>query len=588
MRRRRHNMDKNNGSSNNNHIKPSRPKEKNFKPATQLPEKRTSRPIGMGSDSYNRTQNVNEQRNPSVKSSVKRTANSSNPKNKVNRMPKSEENTAQNKYIKQQRMQEERLERNNHLNFGAVVYFLLFAYIVFLIINSSMSEKRTYSVAEPGTILQEDQFTGLIFRNEQIIKSEQAGVLNYFVPEGEKVKINSYICAIDQDGELEKMLTESINEQKSKITGSSEISEQSLTYLKTQIRNYTLNSGENAFAHLYSAKITIDKAVQDISNTVVVSDPVAFDSAIRSLNMYENQLMSNGSFYQAPISGVISYAIDGLEDINLTTFKTSDLTRESKPLDRSVKKSAEIEDPIYKIVDNDIWYIAAKITDQCLKHLENKSYVTLFFIDKNISIDVQIEKTIKEEDKVYAIFKINRQMNDFLIERHTNFKIVYNKYAGIKIPNSAVEKLGLYAVPDSAVEFEKTNYQVQKKIFEKDKVADFTLKPIQVKVYFKKDGLTYIGPINAATDLSPGEEVVYYEEGNADAANMSFSKLDNPAIVEGIYVINKGYADFKIIETIYQEADYRIINAMSEYGVRIFDKIATDGASVKEYQIIAN
>ena len=48
----------------------------------------------------------------------------------------------------------------------------------------------------------------------------------------------------------------------------------------------------------------------------------------------------------------------------------------------------------------------------------------------------------------------------------------------------------------------------------------------------------------------------------------------------GVYNINKGYADFKQIQILYQNDEYSIVKSNTEYGLNVYDYIALDAESV--------
>ena len=60
------------------------------------------------------------------------------------------------------------------------------------------------------------------------------------------------------------------------------------------------------------------------------------------------------------------------------------------------------------------------------------------------------------------------------------------------------------------------------------------------------------------------------------------------ATLIGVYNVNKGYADFKQINILYQNDEYAIVKANTTYGLNVYDYIVLDGAAVSDDQIITN
>ena len=54
----------------------------------------------------------------------------------------------------------------------------------------------------------------------------------------------------------------------------------------------------------------------------------------------------------------------------------------------------------------------------------------------------------------------------------------------------------------------------------------------------------------------------------------------------GVYNINKGYADFKQIDILYENDEYAIVKSNTQYGLSVYDYIALDASSVEENEII--
>ena len=60
------------------------------------------------------------------------------------------------------------------------------------------------------------------------------------------------------------------------------------------------------------------------------------------------------------------------------------------------------------------------------------------------------------------------------------------------------------------------------------------------------------------------------------------------ATLIGVYNVNKGYADFKQINILYQNDEYSIVRANTTYGLNVYDYIVLDGSAVSDDQIITN
>lgn len=58
------------------------------------------------------------------------------------------------------------------------------------------------------------------------------------------------------------------------------------------------------------------------------------------------------------------------------------------------------------------------------------------------------------------------------------------------------------------------------------------------------------------------------------------------ATLIGVFNMNKGYADFRQIEILYQNEEYAIVKPNTSYGLRVYDLIVQDASSVSADQFI--
>ena len=62
--------------------------------------------------------------------------------------------------------------------------------------------------------------------------------------------------------------------------------------------------------------------------------------------------------------------------------------------------------------------------------------------------------------------------------------------------------------------------------------------------------------------------------------------ISKKASLIGVYNINKGYADFKQINILYQNEEYSIVESNTQYGLNVYDYIVLDAKTVNEDDII--
>ena len=61
--------------------------------------------------------------------------------------------------------------------------------------------------------------------------------------------------------------------------------------------------------------------------------------------------------------------------------------------------------------------------------------------------------------------------------------------------------------------------------------------------------------------------------------------MSRRATLVGVYNMNKGYADFKQINILYQNDEYAIVKSNTRYGLSVYDYIVLNAGSVKDNQL---
>lgn len=483
-----------------------------------------------------------------------------------------------NRYLQQHKANERSAAATKHINFGAIVFMIIFIYIVILLINFAVKESVNYTVAETGILSNATQYNGVVIRDETVISSNDQGTIKYFYPEGARVRNGDPVFGVVTDQSMVDLLDEQIFKANQNLSSDDPVFDESYNYLKNRIKNYVINQHSKNFSYTYDAKKQILNDIAEIRNTVIIEQGNQGES--NNIQMLENQYNEAIKLVDASRSGLVSYKIDGLESITIDSFVTSDLTKKPTIQDTSTKTFTENNQPVFKIVDNYLWYIAAEIDDECEKQIEDSRYIGVRFVDKDIELDVKVYDLYDEGTKTFLILEIDRMISHFLTDRHVNFEINYGDYEGIKIPETAVATKKFALIPSEYLTVVNKQYVVRKKVISDDALGHETLEPTSVKLFRRQEEMVYV-PIS--DQLAKGDVLSYTSPETLITTDYIIEETDD---LEGVYVINKGFAVFKFIETMYREPDYRIVDSNMDYGVRIYDRIATEAGTTDEYQII--
>lgn len=165
-------------------------------------------------------------------------------------------------------------------------------------------------------------------------------------------------------------------------------------------------------------------------------------SYIQELNnqkeKYEQELKDGSEYVNSTVSGVISYRVDGLEDI-LGASDFSNLTEENlESLDVKTGKIVSSSKETGKIIDNFSCYLATILNSETAKKAEigQKVIITL---SSGYEIEAEVSYIANQENnKVLIVFDLKTLTQELIEYRKISFNITWWSYSGLKVPNTSV------------------------------------------------------------------------------------------------------------------------------------------------------
>ena len=217
------------------------------------------------------------------------------------------------------------------------IIYIIFAVIVIYIFYSIflLVRKPTDTVTiNSGVVTLEESATGYIIREEQVLKGNNyKNGLTAIVSEGERAAKGQTIFRYSSGQEDEiKAKIEEVNlklqyslEKQTVITPTTDIKnlEKQIDEKTQNLRNltdiHTITEYKKEIEELASKKAKIVGALSQSGAYI--------QELTKQKEQYEAQLISDSEYITAPVSGVVSYRVDGLEDA-LSTNDLSNLTEE--------------------------------------------------------------------------------------------------------------------------------------------------------------------------------------------------------------------------------------------------------------------
>ena len=326
------------------------------------------------------------------------------------------------------------------MNIIFIIVSLYIIYAVYLIIRTPTD---TITV-ENGTLTAEESSTGYIIRDETIVKGKNyKNGINQIILEGEKAAKNQTIFRYY--GKEETKLQSKIDEVNEKIQKALEkenlFTSSDIKNLDDQIDSKlqdlkTMNDVKNLSEYKKQlSEIMLKKATIAGENSKSGS---YIKKLIEKREKYEKQLIEGSEYIVAPKSGIVSYRVDGLENV-LKTDGFEELN-ESKlnELDAKTGQIVSSSSEEGKVINNFNIYIATVLDSLPAKQAETGKNV-LITLASGEEVNATIHYTkVQDNGKVLIIFKINTLTDELRSYRKISFNITWWSFAGIKVPNDAI------------------------------------------------------------------------------------------------------------------------------------------------------
>lgn len=338
----------------------------------------------------------------------------------------------------------EKTEGLNKIKVLITVAFMIF--LIFLVTNSTKILKKTTDVfvVENGTLSYEESSQGYIIRDEVVLQGEnyKNGMVKV-LSDGEKAAKSESVFRYYSNSE-ESILEQitKLDEEISQILENSGVSlvSSDIASIEKQIEvtvddMYNLNYIQKIQENKNKIDAYISKKAQ-ITGTLSPSDSYV-KTLTEQRNNLEKELESGSEIMKAPVSGLVSYRVDGLESILVADnfeYLNSELLNS---FDLKVGAVIPLSDENGKIVNNFECYIAVP-TDSEKAMLAQVGDKLLLKLSNSDEVDAEIVYIKEEDQKRILVFKIKEDVTDLLEYRKISFDIIWWKYSGLKISNSCI------------------------------------------------------------------------------------------------------------------------------------------------------
>ncbi len=383
-----------------------------------------------------------------------------------------------------------------------IVYVL---YIIYLLIK----EPTNIFTVEEGKLYQEETDVGYVIRKETVVKGQNyKNGMEQIVAEGERASTNQNIFRYYSSNEenLKQKIADLDTKIQEVMSSDINILPADMKLLENQIDEKIKNiSTITDIAKLTEYKKEIDNLVTKKAKIAGESSPKGsyLNQLIEERKNYESQLNSGAEYVKAPTSGLISYRVDGLEEI-LTPDNFGSLSKEFlESLDLKTGKIVATNEECGKVINNFLCYIATVTSSDEARNAKVEDSVKIR-LSNNQEIPAKIINIIEENEKERVIIlEVKDQIKELTNYRKISFDLIWWDASGLKVPNQAiVQENDLdYVVRNRAGYFTKVLVKVKRKGEKYSIIEDYSNEELKELGFSDKD-------INSYRKLSVYDEIL--------------------------------------------------------------------------------
>ena len=447
--------------------------------------------------------------------------------------------------------------KSKNINLGMIIFIVIFIHISIVVIMYFRTNHIIGYEVKKGSLSTNNIYKGIALRDENTYKATQAGYIDYFIREGSHAAKGDLVYTVDEAGSLSDKIADS-EQQK--------ISDSDLEQLRNSIADFSDHFRNDSFSQTYDFQYNLQNQITELSSSQKLADIKKISDSNSSLIHYQS----------ADNSGIVTYYTDGYESL-----KPADITKDM--FDESKYKKVQYAndqliasgDNVYKMCGDEKWSVIIPTDETTAKQLEDMQYVEVRFLKNKYESWAGTKVITGKDGGTYVQLSFTNSMITFCSDRFINLELLMENQSGLKIPNSSIVKKNFFLVPKEFITKggERNGYGVMRDRYDENggKTEEF----VDTELYGEKDGMYYLDD----STLRAGDVITKPESTDKDT-------ISKTGTLVGVYNINKGYAEFREVNILYQNDKYSIVKPNTTYGLSTYDYIVLDAAAVNENDLV--
>ena len=448
-----------------------------------------------------------------------------------------------------------------NLNIGMMVFAVILVYVVICVIMYFRTDHIVrYSVQE-GSLTSNSIYKGIALRTEQVVTGQDAGYVNYFAREGERTAVGDLVYTVDETGRLSDYINAGSN-------GENSLSDSDLAELRTDITAFMHGFDQRYFDEVYNFRHNMESTAIKLANYNILENADALNDASGTVII---------NYRYAANSGIVLYSTDGYENLKLEDMTAELFDEETCERNYLVNNGlVAAGDPVYKLSTDEDWSVVIQVEKELADRLVNEEkYVEVRFLKNQYTAWGQAAAYTNEAGDTFVSLTFTNSMITFCTDRFLDIELLLDEETGLKIPNSAIVQKEFFIVPKAYVTKGGSNGNDGVLLETYNEEGEATTQFVETEIYEETETEYYLDD----STLRSGNYIVMPETGEKFAVSRT-------GTLQGVYNINKGYADFKQISILYDNDEYSVVKSNTNYGLNVYDYIVLNADMVKDNEFI--